>query len=53
MVIFFTYCFYSKISSENKYFDFYDVVDFLIKKIIERHPHVYGDIEEITEEQVN
>ena len=44
--------FYSKISSENKYFDFYDVVDFLIKKIIERHPHVYGDIEEITEEQV-
>ena len=27
-------------------------MDFLIKKIIERHPHVYGDIEEITEEQV-
>ena len=26
--------FYSKISSENKYFDFYDVVDFLIKKLI-------------------
>lgn len=44
--------FYSKISSENKYFDFYDVVDFLIKKLIDRHPHVYGDIEEITEDQV-
>ncbi len=44
--------FYSKISSENKYFDFYDVIDFLIKKIIDRHPHVYADNEEISEEQV-
>ena len=44
--------FYSKISSENKYFDFYDVVDFLIKKLVDRHPHVYEDVKEISEEQV-
>ena len=44
--------FYSKISSEKKYFDFCDVIDFLIKKLIDRHPHVYADNEEISEEQV-
>ena len=35
-----------------KYFDFYDVVDFLIKKLVDRHPHVYEDVKEISEEQV-
>jgi len=44
--------FYSKIASEKNHFNFNDVVEKICEKLIERHPHVYGDIEEITEEQV-
>ena len=36
--------FYSKIASENKKFNFNDVLNSLIKKLIYRHPHIYGDI---------
>ena len=36
--------FYSKIASENKKFNFYDVLNSLIEKLIYRHPHIYGDI---------
>ena len=36
--------FYSKIASENKKFNFNDVLNSLIEKLIYRHPHVYGDI---------
>ena len=36
--------FYSKIASENKKFNFNDVLNLLIEKLIYRHPHIYGDI---------
>ena len=36
--------FYSKIASENKKFNFNDVLNSLIEKLIYRHPHVYGEI---------
>ena len=36
--------FYSKIASENKKFNFDDVLNSLIEKLIYRHPHIYGDI---------
>jgi XTP/dITP diphosphohydrolase len=35
--------FYSKIASENGYFDMGDVCKSLIEKLIRRHPHIYGD----------
>jgi len=35
--------FYSQITSEKKLFGFNDVVDSIILKLINRHPHVFGD----------
>ena len=35
--------FYSKIASETNDFDIKDVIDSLNKKLIHRHPHVFGD----------
>ena len=35
--------FYSKIASEINQFNFDDVVESLIKKLIYRHPHIYSD----------
>ncbi len=37
--------FYAKIGSENHYFDIGSVIQALNKKLITRHPHIYGDIE--------
>ena len=36
--------FYSKIASEQNKFDFNDVLNSIINKLIERHPHVFGDV---------
>ena len=36
--------FHSQIGAENGEFDFSDVCDGICKKLIERHPHVFGDI---------
>ena len=36
--------FYTRISSEKKYFDMADVLNGICEKLIERHPHVYGDV---------
>jgi len=44
--------FYSKIASETQAFDIGDVAKAITKKLIDRHPHIYGDIEADTEEQV-
>lgn len=44
--------FYSKIGSEQKAFDFADVVHGICDKLIQRHPHVYGDTEIENEEEV-
>ena len=35
--------FHSQIEDENAHFDFSDVVDGIAKKMIVRHPHVFGD----------
>ncbi len=44
--------FYSKIGSEKKAFDIADVANGISDKLIERHPHIYGDVVAETEEQV-
>ena len=36
--------FYSKIASELKEFDITDVFNTVCDKLIERHPHIYGDV---------
>ena len=44
--------FYSKIASENKSFDISDVLEGITKKLIHRHPHIYGDVEVNSAEDV-
>tara|TARA_R110000850_G_scaffold277086_1_gene422471 strand:- start:221834 stop:222610 length:777 start_codon:yes stop_codon:yes gene_type:complete len=44
--------FYAKIGSEQKAFDIADVADGISDKLIERHPHIYGDVEVADEEEV-
>ena len=41
--------FYSKIASETNDFDINDVINSICDKLIERHPHIYGD--EIVEDE--
>src|SRR6266581_9537722 len=36
--------FYARIASEMKTFDISDVLNSICDKLIERHPHVYGDV---------
>ena len=44
--------FYAKIAEEKGNFDFADVCTKLTKKLIFRHPHIYGDVNADTPEQV-
>ncbi|GGI57136.1 nucleoside triphosphate pyrophosphohydrolase [Winogradskyella haliclonae] len=44
--------FYSKIGSETKDFDIADVCNSICDKLIERHPHIYGDVEVNDEEDI-
>lgn len=44
--------FYSKIGSESNAFDITDVCNSICDKLIERHPHIYGDVEVNNEEEV-
>ncbi len=44
--------FYAKIGSESGSFDMLDVINGINKKLISRHPHVYGDVVAETEEEV-
>lgn len=44
--------FYSKIGSEKKAFDVADVLNGVCDKLVERHPHIYGDVEVVDEEEV-
>jgi MazG family protein len=44
--------FYSRIGSELKAFDVTDVLNSICDKLIERHPHVYGDVVANDEEAV-
>lgn len=44
--------FYAKIGSEKNSFDIADVTNGICKKLIHRHPHIYGDVEVENEEDV-
>ncbi|MFD2561577.1 nucleoside triphosphate pyrophosphohydrolase [Aquimarina rubra] len=44
--------FYAKIGSETKDFDIADVANEICEKLISRHPHIYGDVKVIDEEDV-
>ena len=44
--------FYAKIGSETKSFDIADVCHSICDKLVERHPHIYGDITVKDEEEV-
>lgn len=44
--------FYSKIGSETNDFDIADVCNSICDKLIDRHPHIYGDVEVEDEEDV-
>ena len=44
--------FYSRIASELKAFDISDVIQSLCEKLVERHPHIYGDVIAEDEETV-
>lgn len=44
--------FYAKIGSELKAFDIEDVIEGICNKLIDRHPHIYGDVSVENEEEV-
>lgn len=44
--------FYAKIASETNQFDITDVLNGICDKLVHRHPHIYGDIEAESEEEV-
>ena len=44
--------FYAKIGSEKKAFDIADVANAISDKLIDRHPHIYGDVDVKNEEEV-
>ncbi|MBD3638182.1 MAG: nucleoside triphosphate pyrophosphohydrolase [Crocinitomicaceae bacterium] len=44
--------FYAKIASEKGAFDIADVLDAICDKLVHRHPHIYGDVEVTSEEEV-
>ena len=44
--------FYAKIGSEKKAFDIADVANAISDKLIDRHPHIYGDVVVKDEEEV-
>ena len=44
--------FYAKIGSETRDFDIADVTNEICEKLINRHPHIYGDVKVENEEEV-
>jgi XTP/dITP diphosphohydrolase len=44
--------FYARIASETNEFDIADVIDNVVEKLINRHPHIYGDVKVKNEEEV-
>ena len=44
--------FYSKIASENNKFSFDDLIEDICKKLVDRHPHIYGDMSLSSEDDV-
>ena len=46
------YYFYAKIGSETNDFDIETVINSICTKLIDRHPHIYGDVVVENEEEV-
>ena len=44
--------FYAKIASETNQFDITDVLNGICDKLVHRHPHIYGNVQAATEEDV-
>ncbi len=44
--------FYAKIASESNFFDIEEVINTICDKLIERHPHIYGNVSVRDEEEV-
>lgn len=44
--------FYAKIGSEHKAFDIKDVLEGISEKLVYRHPHIYGDVNAATADEV-
>jgi MazG family protein len=44
--------FYSRIAKEENWFELQDVIESISEKLINRHPHIYGDLKLEDEEQV-
>lgn len=44
--------FYSKIASEQNQFEIEEVINGISKKLVDRHPHIYGDVEVQNDEDV-
>ncbi len=44
--------FYTKIGTEQKQFELKEVIDGICEKLIFRHPHIYGDVKVVDEEDV-
>jgi len=44
--------FYSKIAAEQQQFQLNDVLESICKKLVVRHPHIYGNVKATTEEEV-
>ncbi|HAD98211.1 MAG TPA: nucleoside triphosphate pyrophosphohydrolase, partial [Cryomorphaceae bacterium] len=44
--------FYAKIGAEKKAFDIGDVLNAICEKLIDRHPHIYGDVKVSGEDEV-
>jgi XTP/dITP diphosphohydrolase len=44
--------FYARIASETNAFNMTDVIEALCKKLIDRHPHIYGEVKVKDEEEV-
>ena len=44
--------FYAKIASETNQFDITDVLNGICDKLVHRHPHIYGDVEAVSDKEV-
>ena len=44
--------FYAKIGQEQQQFELADVIEQICKKLVDRHPHIYGDVKVNNEEDV-
>ena len=44
--------FYSKIASDNNKFSFDDIIEDICKKLVDRHPHIYGNLNVSSEDDV-